>query len=241
MKTQVMLDLETLGQKPGSVIVAIGAAKFGDGKILDTFYARVDPESCVARGLRMDASTVMWWLQQDNAARLEITWPGLHVCEVLRQFAVWLGDQDAEIWGNGAGFDNVLLAEAYDRAQLPRPWKWANDRCYRTVKSLRPNVVMTRAGTHHNALDDAKSQALHLMALLAPKSEVQRTENSKRTMPAGRLKAAQAEKRAKEIHALRATGLTHQKIADQLGLKREIVSHYLSRMCKASLRAGITH
>ena len=33
-----MLDLETLGNKPGSVIVAIGAVKFGNDEILDRFY-----------------------------------------------------------------------------------------------------------------------------------------------------------------------------------------------------------
>lgn len=234
-----MLDLETLGQKPGSVIVAIGAAKFGNGEIIDTFYRRVDPESCVAIGLRMDAQTVMWWLRQESASRLEITWPGVHVCEVLRQFAVWLGDKDAEIWGNGAGFDNVLLADAYDRAQLPLPWNWYNDRCYRTVKNLRPDVPMTRAGTHHNALDDAKSQAMHLMALLAGPPVTQRTEDPKRTVPTGRLKAADAEARAKEIRALRARGMTHQQIADELGLKRELVSSYLSSRCKAAVRAGV--
>lgn len=161
-----MLDLETLGQKPGSVIVAIGAVKFGNGEIIDSFYGRVDPESCVALGLRMDTSTVMWWLKQENTARIEITKPGQHIAEVLRQFSIWLADADAEIWGNGAGFDNVLLGDAYDRAQLPRPWKFYNDRCYRTMKSLRPDVPMPRDGTHHNALDDAKSQAMHLMALL---------------------------------------------------------------------------
>ena len=45
-----MLDLETLGNKPGSVIVAIGAVKFGGGEIIDSFYERVDAESCVNLG-----------------------------------------------------------------------------------------------------------------------------------------------------------------------------------------------
>lgn len=161
-----MLDLETLGNRPGSVIVAIGAVKFGNGEIIDSFYGRVDPESCIALGLRMDCSTVMWWLQQESAARLEITKPGKPLAQVLLAFSAWLADPDAEIWGNGAAFDNVLLGDAYDRAQLPRPWKFWNDRCYRTVKNIRPDVPMPRAGTHHNALDDAKSQAMHLMALL---------------------------------------------------------------------------
>jgi inhibitor of KinA sporulation pathway (predicted exonuclease) len=31
---------------------------------------------------------------------------------------------------------------------------------------LRPSIKLERVGTHHNALDDAKSQALHLMKIL---------------------------------------------------------------------------
>lgn len=166
MKTQVMLDLETLGNKPGSVIVAIGAVKFANGEILDSFYERVDAESCVAAGLKLDVSTVLWWLTQSDAARLEITKPGQLLTAVLIRFAAWIGDKDAEVWGNGAAFDNALLAAAYDATATPRPWKFSNDRCYRTAKNLRPDVPMARSGTHHNALDDAESQARHLMAML---------------------------------------------------------------------------
>lgn len=168
--TKVMLDLETLGTKPGSVILAIGATKFSVEKgIIDTFYVRVDAKSCVALGLKMDPETVMWWLRQEDAARLEITKPGEHICRALQKFSEWLhqgGDDDMEIWGNGAAFDNVLLADAYALAELTRPWKFWNDRCYRTVKSLRPDIAMPRSGTHHNALDDAKTQALHLIQIL---------------------------------------------------------------------------
>jgi len=163
-----MLDLETLGNKPGSVIVAIGAVKFGNREILDSFYERIDAASCLHLGLRLDISTVLWWMRQNDAARHEITQPGSNLIEVLMRFSAWLGDPDAEVWGNGASFDNVLLSDAYDHAQLPRPWKYYNDRCYRTVKNLHPAVVMARRGTHHNALDDAKSQATHLMAMINP-------------------------------------------------------------------------
>ena len=64
MKTQVMIDLESLGTKPGSALVALGAVKFGNGEILAEFYERIDVESCVQLGLEMDTSTVMWWLKQ---------------------------------------------------------------------------------------------------------------------------------------------------------------------------------
>jgi len=168
MKTRIMLDLETLGNRPGSALVAIGAVKFGNGEILDEFYRRIDAESCVQLGLEMDTSTVMWWLKQADGPRLEITQPGKHLCEVLMDFSQWVADPDAEMWGNGAAFDNALLAAAYHVAARKAPWKFWNDRCYRTMKNLHPEVPMERDGEHHHALDDARDQARHLMAILSP-------------------------------------------------------------------------
>lgn len=168
MPTQIMLDLETLGNNPGCVIVAVGAVKFDGGQILDTFYNRVDPQSCVDAGLRLEVEAVMWWLAQSDEARMEITKPGDALRQVLEWFTAWVGlaENVTAVWGNGENFDNVVLAAAYDALKMLRPWKFSRDRCYRTVAKLHPAVPMVRDGTHHNALDDARSQALHLMAML---------------------------------------------------------------------------
>ena len=72
---------------------------------------------------------------------------------------------DAHIWGNGAAFDNVVLASAFRATGMQVPWAFWNDRCYRTVKSLFSNVKLKRSGTHHNALDDAVTQAKHLLEI----------------------------------------------------------------------------
>jgi DNA polymerase III epsilon subunit-like protein len=162
----VMLDLETLGNRPSSVIVAIGAVKFGSGLLGDSFYRRIDAESCAAVGMTMDTSAVMFWLKQPEAARLEITKPGEPLATVLQEFALWI-EKDAVVWGNGASFDPVVLTHAYRAAGVKVPWRYVNERCYRTVKALFPNVPPDFSGTQHNALDDAKSQALHLMQIMA--------------------------------------------------------------------------
>ena len=168
MSTKIMLDLETLGTKPGSVIVAIGATKFDlDGVKADPFYSRVCPESCVKAGLQIDTSTIMWWLTQKDEARLEITKPGKQLSEALSIFSLWVGQEgDVEVWGNGASFDNALLSAAYDAIGQKRPWKYAGDRCYRTVKNLYPHITLIRKGEHHNALDDAITQTEHLIEIL---------------------------------------------------------------------------
>jgi inhibitor of KinA sporulation pathway (predicted exonuclease) len=49
---------------------------------------------------------------------------------------------------------------------MQAPWKFYNDRCYRTLKAMYPHIKMPkRTGTHHNALDDAISQVNHLILL----------------------------------------------------------------------------
>jgi len=165
--TNVMLDIETLGTAPGSVITSIGAVKFGNGKILDRFFIRIDLQSCLTAGLKMDAETVLWWLRQPEASRGMLTLPGIPLGSALLDFRQWVSDPKAEIWGNGATFDNVLLAGAYNAATITRPWSNFGDRCYRTVKNAHRDLPIDsfRIGTHHNAVDDAESQALHLMAI----------------------------------------------------------------------------
>ena len=83
----------------------------------------------------------------------------------LRAFAQFVKGA-AGVWGNGADFDNPILAAAYRRLNMPLPWGAYAGRCYRTLKSLRPDIRLERQGTHHNALDDAVSQAEHAVRLL---------------------------------------------------------------------------
>lgn len=171
--TSVMLDLETMGNGPEAAIVAIGAIAFDleAGGLGPGYYNRVDLESAVQGGGVIDASTVTWWLQQGDEARLEIARAGgLPVAAALQSFAEWMDQTaiDAEVWGNGASFDNVILRGAYQRAGLTPPWAWWNDRCYRTIKAGNRHVPFERLGAHHNALSDATSQALHLIQMLRP-------------------------------------------------------------------------
>lgn len=159
-----MIDLETFGTAPGSVLLSIGAVKFDRHSIhKDTFYRRIDPNSCVHAGMKIDIPTIMWWLNQSAEARREISLPGEDLRSVLAGFNVWMPSPlDCNVWGNGADFDGPLLAAAYAAIGLPLPWKFYNSRCYRTMKNLFPQIEMQRSGTHHNALDDATSQAWHL-------------------------------------------------------------------------------
>lgn len=164
-----MLDLETMGIRPGSVIVSIGAVEFDpwSARLGRTFYQTCSIASAVDVGLAMDPETITWWLQQNDAARAELSSAKGDLKSSLIAFSHWLGQCGGKvrIWGNGSDFDNALLAEAYHRVSNPVPWKFWNNRCYRTMKSLYPSVKLEREGTHHNALDDAIHQAKHLQKI----------------------------------------------------------------------------
>ena len=162
-----MVDIETLGTRKDSVIIAIGAV---DMKTGDTFYTNVDPQSCVDIGLKVDVSTVMWWMKQGDEAREAVTRnDGTTITEALMLFGEFIDPCGpvTEMWGNGSDFDNVILGEAYRLCGIKQPWSYGKNRCFRTVRGLFPNMEPTRGGTHHNALDDAKHQAQWLMAIRA--------------------------------------------------------------------------
>lgn len=170
MTIDIMIDLETLGTKPGSAIVALAAVTSHGGE----FYRVVVVESCVKAGLTIDPSTVQWWLQQNDQARsiFRESTTKEPLADVLQQFCDGVSemrqqDKDLRFWGNSAAFDLGLLGDAYDAAGIARPWKFWEECCYRTLKNLRRDVKPTAFdGTQHNALHDARHQMKHLSLLL---------------------------------------------------------------------------
>lgn len=163
----IMIDLETMGTRPDAPIIAIGAVAFDSEGVHDTFYLNVDLQSAVTTGAKIDPRTVMWWLQQSAEARAAFDTAGVDVSAALDRLSAWFEMQGdlSGVWGNGASFDNTILSESYKRVGMTPPWPFWKDRCYRTVKSMHPDVLMERSGAHHNALDDARSQAEHLIKI----------------------------------------------------------------------------
>lgn len=169
----VMIDLETMGTENNAAIIAIGAVMFDpkNQALGSEFYIVIDLRSAVDLGLKMSPDTVLWWMAQSQEARDEFKRKGHDIREALVNFSAWLRDNVEEgktptVWGNGAAFDPVLLETAYKLACLPVPWSYHRVRCYRTTKSLAPEIKLVRSGTHHNAVDDARDQAIHLVAIL---------------------------------------------------------------------------
>lgn len=167
-----MLDLETFSTKHNAAIVSIGAAAFDDESIVDSFYRSVSLESSINEGLSVDGDTVSWWFNQEDAAQAVLhDEEKLSLFDAMQDFYTWLCSfsEDLVLWGNGASFDNVVIKEAFYALEFAKealPWSHHGDRCYRTLKNLRPEILIERIGTHHNAMDDAMSQANHAIKIL---------------------------------------------------------------------------
>lgn len=178
----IMLDLETMGNGNRAAIVAIGACEFDphntplvygqEPSIARTFYEKINLQSSIDAGMQIDASTVLWWMQQSDEAR-KSTFGGVVIslhdaCVALAGFVNQVSAhtmKDAAMWGNGATFDNVIIRSAFKAVGIDPPWSFRNDKCYRTVINLLPEnrqPPFERSGTAHNALDDAITQALYL-------------------------------------------------------------------------------
>jgi hypothetical protein len=169
----IMVDLETLGTKPGSVVLSIGAVEFSPetGELGREFYAVINQQASLNIGLTKDPETVAWWKKQSLEAQkvLYATFEdnGDQPTVALAAFNTFLAPcgKDVRIWGNGSDFDQPILVAVYAALKLSAPWLFWNNRCYRTLKSLHPEIPFRREGTYHNALDDAKSQATHALEI----------------------------------------------------------------------------
>ena len=165
----LVLDLETLGVNPGCGILAIGAISLD---LRNRFYAKVRPSSNRSYRLTTDSKTLDWWNNQSEESRNESFSGTEDLSKVLLSLnkflaALPLGGRELRIWGNGADFDLPILRVAYEETKVFNPIPPFSARCYRTMKSLFPEVKKPPfIGEKHTAIADARNQAEHLKVIL---------------------------------------------------------------------------
>jgi hypothetical protein len=185
----VMVDTETYGTAPGSIILSIGAIGFDPetGELGSRFYKVFSMEDSKRIGMTEDPETVAWWGRQSVEARKVISEARASnntVEAVLTRFREWFQKNysgNGRIWGCGANFDEPLITAAYAKVnakldeskRIIPPYRFWNSRCYRTLKEEWPMVKLgERTGTYHNALGDAETQAVHALQIMAHKKQV---------------------------------------------------------------------
>jgi hypothetical protein len=166
MNTDIMIDLETLATSTDAAILTIGAVKFDPfGKdieepAMDSFYVRVDLDSCDELGLAVNDDTIAWWAQQSKEAQDEAfgTDGRIHIRDAMDQLYKFCWDAK-RVWSNGAAFDIPICETAYKRLNKSIPWSFWQVRDVRTAFDLGINPNRPTVTAHH-ALQDAYNQAV---------------------------------------------------------------------------------
>ena len=166
MKTDIMIDLETLATSTDAAVLTIGAVKFdpfGDDisdPTCEKFYVKVDLDSCDRVGLSVSEDTINWWAQQSKEAQDEAFSPNnrIDIVDAMNQLYKFCWGAK-RVWSHGAGFDIIICETIFKKINKAIPWNFWQVRCTRTLFDIgidpqRPPVLK------HHALEDAWNQAV---------------------------------------------------------------------------------
>lgn len=161
-----MIDLETYSNRSDAVILSIGAVSFTSNQVEQEFYINVNRDT--QKGRHVSIETISWWDKQSQSVKNALLQePIVDLSIALLMFQEWLKDEKIEyLWSNGADFDLPIISHAYNQCGIEYPIQFWNHRCYRTVKQISDIKIERRIETHHNALDDARNQAIHLLEII---------------------------------------------------------------------------
>lgn len=171
MRTHATIDIETFGTNANAPIVSLGAVAFNADGIIENseLYLVIDHTDALEHGAVINPETVKWWKAQSEDARAVLSRDieRISTSNALHRLQRYLNElgEDVCVWGNGSDFDNAILNYMFNAFGMKTPWKFWNNRCFRTMKSIYPKIELERQGTYHNALDDAKYQTEYLLEL----------------------------------------------------------------------------
>lgn len=163
-----MIDIETMAQGPNAAILSIAGVRFDleTGQTGAWMHEPVSLASSQEYGLEIDASTVLFWLDQSKEAQRgwRVEHPKLlpSALNVLTHLVNVEGGT-SWVWANSPSFDCVILANAYKVTKQQKPWSFRAERDVRTLIQLGRDVgfdakAAPRTGVAHDALADCHEQ-----------------------------------------------------------------------------------
>lgn len=179
----VMIDLETLGVVPGSIIFEIGAVFFDPdtSSLGESIRMPIAVLSQCYLGMSSNQETLKWWENQPKEYRTAFDYAmnegGIDIREAMKIFDEFLNTygtiDELKVWGNDPSFDNAFLAVAYQRLGMKPSWKFWNNRCLRTLRALNPGDNLPRVAVTHSALEDAIQEAKDAIVILGRLKQAQ--------------------------------------------------------------------
>lgn len=165
MTTHAMIDIETLGIEPDTIVLSVGAVKFDaytQQEPYDRKIWRPSVDEQVAVGRTTSDDTLAWWSKQpEDIQDLAFTEQGrLPVLEMMTEINRYLVGVD-KIWCQGPQFDMLILENMYKQFAHHTNWMYWQIQDCRTIFNMMPvdprKAIQMNA---HSADDDAYWQAV---------------------------------------------------------------------------------
>ena len=174
MKNELMLDIETTGNKVGCKVLSLGAFGFDKDGLQVEFYRRFAIDKQAEVGLTDDQATMSWWDRQGEEARAEAFGGTTLPADGIGDFRLWFirnfltGKFDNfRVWCCGLDFDFPILQHFMKAFGYSFPWMFWQQYDYRTIKNLFPVIKIDECNTaKHTALEDCKAQMRGLRSFL---------------------------------------------------------------------------
>ena len=163
----LMVDIETLGTKPGAPVISLAAVQFDleTGETGEVFHMNINPGSLDEGGNIPDYNTLLWWVEGRSELLTNILKDGIDARIVFTSFCNYItetfkGINTFYVWGNSNRFDLGLLEYQLHLHDWETPWSFRNERDVRTLVHFAPEVKnnLPFEGTKHNPLYDCKHQ-----------------------------------------------------------------------------------
>ena len=158
---EMMIDIETLGLKPGCIVVEIAFVMFdlktGLCAFPNTYLLSIREQRVM--GLTSDDETWDWWQKRGGLPTGALASP-IDVLGILGQF--YEEHQPQRIWARGADFDFPILRALFEAYLLECPWPYYQQCDQRTLTQLAQSTSPS-----HRALADCHRQIRHLSCALA--------------------------------------------------------------------------
>ena len=151
----VMIDTETLGRTPGSVVRSVAAVEFDPqtGETGRQKVWKIDLADSIRYGFKVEASTLKWWMMQSDEARREfVEGAETPLEDFLENFMQFIAATD-----EGNDFTLWCLQLDFDVAMLRSMYSWYNLNVYRCDEEVLPwNFQKVRdVRPYMDALDSA--------------------------------------------------------------------------------------
>ncbi len=158
-----MIDLETMGRSPGCVVTHVAIVTFNppNPNPIDIMHLHLSMTEQLKAGLKVDSSTIKWWMGQEDKARNIFKMDSFQVDDLYQCIKATV-DENTFVWSH-ATFDIPIINHLLQTFGFKSPFNYRKCMDIRTAQELykirfNEDAYAPKEGVAHNAVDDCKSQ-----------------------------------------------------------------------------------